>query len=154
MGFTEETDNLDSDFAAVELVPEPDYGKIQDAMGAFGYSFGSADHADTVTAGYPGEGYQRTDLDGEYMMACYGNAEEYANLDPFDDRIKMDCDMSKGASGGPMLIASEASGIQIIGANSQYLADSTTKERINDDHLPSEHGVRAANVIDAVNSGS
>ncbi|MFE4536576.1 trypsin-like serine peptidase [Streptomyces scopuliridis] len=154
VGYTEESDNLESDFAAVELAPEPDYGKIQDAMGAFGYSFGSADHADAVTAGYPGEGYQRTDLDGEYMMACYGNAEDYANFNPFDNRIKMDCDMGKGASGGPMLIASEASGIQIIGANSHYLADSSTKERINDDLLSSEHGVRAANVIDAVNSGS
>ncbi|MER5184440.1 hypothetical protein ABT009_40025 [Streptomyces sp. NPDC002896] len=153
--YTEDTDNLESDFAAVELAPDPTYGKIQDAMGAFGYSFGSgSDYSDVTTAGYPGEGYNRTDLDGEYMMYCYGNAEDYANLNPLDDRIKMDCDMGKGASGGPMVIASDESGLQIIGANSHYIGDASTGERANDDLLSSEHGVRAANVIAAVNDSA
>ncbi|MFI1826181.1 trypsin-like serine peptidase [Streptomyces sp. NPDC020412] len=154
VGYTEQGDSLESDFAAAELAPLAPYGKIVDAMGGFGYSFGSADHPEAVTAGYPGEGYKRTDLDAERMMACYGNAEDNANFNPFDNRIKMDCDMGKGSSGGPMAVQSSTSGIQIIGANSHYLADATTNQRINDDLLSSEHGVRAANVIDAVNAGA
>ncbi|MEV6424759.1 hypothetical protein [Streptomyces sp. NPDC051662] len=104
-----------------------------------------------TTVGFPAEGYNRTDLDGEYMYFCYGNAEDNANFNPLDNRIEMDCDMGRGASGGPLVIASEASGIQIVGANSHYLGDTTTGERANDDLLSSEHGVRAVNVINAVN---
>ncbi|MFE7565518.1 trypsin-like serine peptidase [Streptomyces sp. NPDC057539] len=151
-GYTDDSDNLESDLAAVVLEPEPDYGNIQDAMGALGYSFGSgSDYPEVTTVGYPAEGYNRTDLNGEYMYFCYGNAEDNANFNPLDNRIKMDCDMGKGASGGPLVIASEASGIQIVGANSHYLGDTTTGERANDDLLSSEHGVRAVNVINAVN---
>jgi V8-like Glu-specific endopeptidase len=150
--YTVDGDQLSSDFAAVVLEPEPDYGNIQDAMGALGYSFGSgSDYPEVATVGYPEEGYNRTDFDGEYMYYCTGNAEDYANLNPFDNRIKMDCDMGKGSSGGPLVISSEASGVQIVGANSHALKDATTGQRINDDLLSSEHGVRAVNVINAVN---
>lgn len=150
--YTVDGDQLSSDFAAVVLEPEPDYGNIQDAMGALGYSFGSgSDYPEAATVGYPEEGYKRTDFDGEYMYYCTGNAEDYANFNPFDNRIKMDCDMGKGSSGGPLVISSEASGVQIVGANSHALKDATTGQRINDDLLSSEHGVRAVNVINAVN---
>ncbi|MFD5111647.1 hypothetical protein ACFWNG_04910 [Streptomyces sp. NPDC058391] len=48
--------------------------------------------------GAPEEGYQRTDLNGERAMHCIDETTDATFLDPFDDRIKIDCDMGRGAS--------------------------------------------------------
>jgi V8-like Glu-specific endopeptidase len=148
----EEGDSQTSDMAAVVLAPSDTYGNLQDNIGALGYQFGSVtDYDDAFTVGYPGEGYNRTDMDGEQMMFCYGNTEDASPLWPLDDRLKMDCDMGRGASGGPMFIGALGGNPQIVGANSHYEADATTDERLNDDLFSSTHDDNAVAVINAVN---
>lgn len=151
----EEGDSEESDMAAVVLSPSDTYGNIQDNIGALGYQFGSVtDYDEAFTVGYPGEGYNRTDMDGEQMMYCFGNTEDASSLNPLDDRLKMDCDMGKGASGGPMFIGALSSNPQIVGANSHYESDATTDERLDDDLFSSTHDANAVAVINAVNDSA
>ncbi|WP_406515919.1 hypothetical protein OH809_30230 [Streptomyces sp. NBC_00873] len=153
--YTEGGDQLESDLAAVVLQPLAGYGNLQDNIGGLGYRFGGeTDYADAFTVGYPGEGYNRTDMTGERMMYCRGNTEDLWWWVPTDDRVKMDCDMGKGASGGPMFIGAFNYNPQIIGANSHYQEDATTGKRVNDDLISSLHDLNAANVINAVNDSA
>ncbi|MDN0194539.1 hypothetical protein [Streptomyces sp. S.PNR 29] len=151
----EDGDHQSADLAAVVLQPNTTYGRLQDNVGALGYQFGSVtDHQDAFTVGYPGEGYQRTDMDGEQMMYCYGNTEDAQPFWPLDDRLKMDCDMGKGASGGPMFIGALGGNPQIVGANSHYESDATTGERISDDLFSSLHDANAVAVINEVDASA
>lgn len=144
---------LDADMGSVVLDPLEPYGKIQDAMGAFGYKFSfDTDYSDVFTFGYPSEGYQRPDSDfrdGQYLMFCYGNTEDALPGIPLDNRLEMDCDMGEGSSGGPYLIG-YPNGIQIVGANSH--TEGKGADRRNDDLYSAEHANHAAAVIDAVNA--
>ncbi|MEO3754744.1 hypothetical protein [Streptomyces sp. B6B3] len=58
---------------------------------------------------------------GEVLMYCYGDAVDAASWLFFDDRLKTDCDMGDGSSGGPFLVDDE--GITIAGANSHTDGD-------------------------------
>lgn len=146
-------DAINSDYAALVLNDHPTHGKLQDKVGAFGYYFGEniTDHSDVYDAGYPGEGYNRTDMNGARMMYCSGNTVDASSFNPFDDRMSMDCDMGKGASGGPMVIGNNSGNAQIIGTNSHYM-DDDAGNRASDDLFSSEHDTKAGNTIDAANS--
>ncbi|MCX5334507.1 MULTISPECIES: serine protease [unclassified Streptomyces] len=151
----EDGDTTDSDMAAVVLAPHADYGNLQDNIGGLGYQFGSVtDYSDVFAVGYPGEGYQRTDMDAEQMMYCFGNTEDAAPLWPLDDRLKMDCDMGAGSSGGPMFIGALGGNPQIVGAISHHEVDATTNERTNDDLFSAAHSSNAVAVIDEVNASA
>ncbi|GGJ24214.1 trypsin-like serine peptidase [Streptomyces brasiliensis] len=144
---------FDADFGAAILTPLPEYGNIQDAIGAYGYRFYSgSDYNDIVDFGYPADGYNRPDSDfngGKELMFCQGNVEDAFKFNPLDDRMKMDCDMGHGASGGPMLTGFPQN-IKIVGANSH--GESDEADVLTSDNLySSEHGSRAVFVIDTVN---
>ncbi|QLH26600.1 serine protease [Streptomyces sp. Rer75] len=141
------------DMAAFVVAPDPVQGNLADAVGHFGYNFGSGpDHSDAYDWGYPAHGYDRPDSDfneGKYMMYCTGDTEDAENNWPWDDRVKMDCDMGKGASGGPLVTGAPDGNIQIIGANSHYEADDDDN-RVSDDLFSSEHGDNAVQLIEDV----
>ncbi|MDO0938955.1 trypsin-like serine protease [Streptomyces sp. DG2A-72] len=142
----------DADYAAVVLNDHPTWGKLQDNVGAFGYTFTEnlTDHPEVYAAGYPGEGYNRTDLNAERMMYCYGDTVDAGPWNPLDDRMSMDCDMGKGASGGPMIEGKNTSDPRIIGAISHYVTDDAG-DRNSDDLFSSEHDSKAANTMSAAN---
>lgn len=85
-------------------------------------------------------------MDGYTQFFCTGNVVDAANLNPFDDRLEMDCDMGSGASGGPMATTEG----QIVGANSHVEVDDSG-ERINDNLYSSNHGSQAVAVINRIN---
>jgi V8-like Glu-specific endopeptidase len=142
----------DADYAAVVLNDHPTWGKLQDNVGAFGYAFTEnvTDHAEVYAAGYPGEGYNRTDLTGERMMYCYGDTVDADPWNPFDDRMSMDCDMGGGSSGGPWIEGKNTSDPRIIGAVSHHEEDAAGN-RISDNQFSSEHDSKAANTMSAAN---
>ncbi|MFJ8697531.1 hypothetical protein [Streptomyces roseolilacinus] len=151
--WTQDGDQFEADMAAIVLNPHPDHGTLLDAVGfAFGYQFteNGTDYANTAAVGYPVKGYQRTDLDGERLMYCAGDTTDASFLNPFDDRIKIDCDMGEGASGGPYVWGPQ-NDPRIVGATSHYEADKDTKQRVSDDMFSSEHGTYAAAVINTAN---
>ncbi|MEV5610412.1 hypothetical protein [Streptomyces sp. NPDC052225] len=153
--WTNDGDSKTADLAAIVLKSDATYGNLQDDVGGLGYVFGTeTDHADVTTYGYPGDGYHRTDMTGERMMFCHGDTEDAVDWWPLDDRLKMDCDMGHGASGGPMFTGALSGNPQIVGANSHFEADASTGERLNDDLFSSQHDVLASNVIDKANSYS
>ncbi|MFJ9591000.1 trypsin-like serine peptidase [Streptomyces acidicola] len=141
---------IDADMGSVILKPLAPYGNIQDAMGGYGYSFSfNTDYDDVYTLGYPTEGYNRPASDfnnGEYMMYCQGNTEDAFPFNFLDNRLKMDCDMGQGSSGGPFLTGISQD-IKIVGANSHTAGD----PRSSDDLFSSEHANHAIAVINAVN---
>lgn len=153
--WTSGADVYDSDMGAVIVVPETGSNSLQTTVGAWGYQFdGTTSYTNARSYGYPADGYNRPDSDfaeGEYMMYCEGNTVDAANFNPFDDRLKLDCDMGHGASGGPMAIGIGSSNIQIIGVNSHRDADSNGNF-INNWQYSSNHGSTAASVINAVNN--
>ncbi|MFE1952157.1 trypsin-like serine peptidase [Streptomyces sp. NPDC059524] len=119
--WTADGDMFWGDMAAFTVVPPAGYTNLTDTLGAFGYKFGSGpDWSDIIDAGFPGDGYQRTDMDGFTQFYCTGNAQDATPFFPVDDRLEVDCDMGHGASGGPM---STPEG-QIVGANSHGEEDS------------------------------
>ncbi|WP_312004812.1 hypothetical protein [Streptomyces sp. B1866] len=143
----------DNDLGALVLNRDSRYGNIQDAIGAWGYRFdGGTAHSNTYSYGYPADGYNRpqSDFDGEHLMYCQGKTVDADNLNPSDDRLRMDCDMGHGASGGPM-----ATGVpdspKIVGSNSHRRADS--HHHWVDNHLfSSNHGREAVAVIRLVDN--
>jgi hypothetical protein len=151
--WTQDGDTREADMAAIVLNSDPVLGTLENAVGAaFGHQFAenATDYANVAAIGYPVEGYQRNDLDGERMMYCAGDTTDASFLNPFDDRLKIDCDMGHASSGGPYIWGPQ-NDPRIIGAISHHEADATTLERINDDLFSSEHGTYAAAVINAVN---
>jgi V8-like Glu-specific endopeptidase len=151
--WTASHDSENADLAAIVLKSDATYGNLQDNVGGLGYVFGSVtDYSDAATYGYPGDGYHRTDMTGQRMMFCYGNTEDADPWWPTDDRLKMDCDMGHGASGGPMFIGALNYNPQIVGANSHYESDATTGERLNDDLFSSLHDDQAVAVINQANT--
>lgn len=56
-------DVYDADMGAVVLQPNSSYGNLQDYVGAFGCTFGNADHGNAHSFGYPANGYNRPDSD-------------------------------------------------------------------------------------------
>ncbi|MEU5002433.1 trypsin-like peptidase domain-containing protein [Streptomyces sp. NPDC021622] len=145
--WTHEENYLTADLAAFTVTPPDGYGNLADSVGALGYKFGDgSDFDDVIDYGYPGVGYQRTDLDGKDMLYCTGNVVDAVNWFPLDNRLEMDCDMGEGASGGPMFTPSW----QLVGANSHHDIDDND-QRVNDNLYSSEHGSEAVKVIDAIN---
>ncbi|MER8073759.1 hypothetical protein ABTZ59_36670 [Streptomyces sp. NPDC094034] len=152
--WTQDGDEYEADMAAIVLNTHTSRGTLESAVGAaFGYRFteNETDYPDTLAIGYPNEGYQRTDLNGERMMHCVGETTDASFLNPFDDRIKMDCDMGRGASGGPYVYGEDPFDPRIVGASSHYEGNLTTGQRNSDDLFSSEHGAYAAAVINTAN---
>ncbi|MFE7127521.1 trypsin-like serine peptidase [Streptomyces sp. NPDC057617] len=145
--WTADGDYDDADLAAFNVAVPPGYTSLTAAVGALGYRFGAgSDFSDVISSGYPGEGYNRTDMDGFIHFYCTGNAEDAFDWNPLDNRVKIDCDMGRGASGGP-IFTTEA---QIISANSHYESENDTRR--NDDLFGSEHGDQAVAVINEINA--
>ncbi|MGW1711015.1 trypsin-like serine peptidase [Streptomyces sp. NPDC002206] len=144
---------FNADFGAVIVDSLEGYETTQDALGGFGYRFGfGSDYNQVYDFGDPGHGYNRPDSDfneAANSFYCYGNAEDAFNWNPLDNRIKVDCDMGEGSSGGPLLDGFPQN-IKIVGANSHYEVNDAD-ERISDDLYSSEHGSRATSVINTVN---
>ncbi|MGW2767359.1 trypsin-like serine peptidase [Streptomyces sp. NPDC001275] len=146
--WTADSDFEDADMAAFNVAVPSGYTSLTAAVGAMGYRFGAgSDFPDVIDSGFPGEGYNRTDMDGFKQFYCTGNAEDASNWNPLDDRVKVDCDMGKGSSGGP-IATPEA---QIISANSHYETEADGVTRKNDDLFGSEHGGNAVAVINEIN---
>ncbi|MFI2030509.1 hypothetical protein [Streptomyces buecherae] len=123
------------------------YTSLTADVGVLGYRFGAGSDFDSViSSGFPGEGYQRTDMDGFTHFFCTGNAEDAFDWNPLDDRVKIDCDMGQGASGGAIFTTRG----QIISVNSHYESEDGARE--NDDLFGSEHGDEAVAVIDEINA--
>ncbi|MEV0175719.1 trypsin-like peptidase domain-containing protein [Streptomyces sp. NPDC050803] len=148
----ESGDVYTADYAALVLDDHPVWGKLQDNVGAFGYTFTAnlTDHAEVYAAGYPGEGYNRTDLTGERMMYCYGDTVDAFSWNPLDDRMSMDCDMGGGSSGGPWIEGKNSTDPRIIGTVSHHEEDEAGN-RISDNQFSSEHDSKAANTMTAAN---
>ncbi|MGP4084430.1 trypsin-like serine peptidase [Streptomyces sp. KR55] len=118
--WTADGDVLWADMAAFTVTAPPEYTNLTDTVGALGYNFGSGpDWSDIIDSGFPGEGYQRTDMDGFTQFYCTGNAEDANPYFFVDERLKFDCDMGHGASGGPMATPEG----QIVGTNSHGEGD-------------------------------
>ncbi|MFD3946366.1 hypothetical protein [Streptomyces sp. NPDC058579] len=152
--WTQDGDHDEADMAAIVLNSHANHGTLVDAVGvAFGYLFteNRTDYAPVATMGYPMQGYKRADLDGMRQMYCMGNTTDASPLNPFDDRIKLDCDMGQGSSGGPFAIQAGPNDPRIVGTNSHYDADKDTRQRVSDDLFSSEHGSHAAAVINMAN---
>ncbi|MEV6201361.1 hypothetical protein AB0M64_15440 [Streptomyces sp. NPDC051771] len=150
--WTQDGDAYEADIAAVVLNPRLD-GNLEDVVGyAFGYLFteNRTDYAGAAVMGYPAEGYQRSDLDGERLMYCAGDTTDAFPLNPFDDRIKLDCDMGRGVSGGAFVWGPQ-NDPRIVGAASHVALDDAGR-RVSDDLFSSEHGSYAAAVINTVNN--
>ncbi|WP_141724770.1 trypsin-like serine peptidase [Streptomyces niveus] len=74
--WTQDKDYNEGDLAAFTVKAPAGCTNLADTVGALGYRFGDgSDWSDIIDSGFPGEGYNRTD---------------------------MDCDMGSGASGGAM----------------------------------------------------
>lgn len=142
--WTSDGESLASDMAAFTVSVPEGYTSLTDAVGALGYKFGyGPDWPDIIDSGFPGEGYNRTDMDGFTQFYCTGDTVDATDFLPLDDRLEMDCDMGKGASGGPMVNMDA----QIVGANSHV--DATPRD--NDNLYSSEHGDNAVAVINRIN---
>ncbi|MFF6888746.1 trypsin-like serine peptidase [Streptomyces sp. NPDC012421] len=149
--WTQDGDAQEADVAAVVLNPRLD-GNLEDVVGyALGYLFteNRTDYGGAAVMGYPGEGYQRSDLDGERLMYCAGDTTDAFPINPFDDRIKFDCDMGRGVSGGPFVWGPQ-NDPRIVGAASHVALDDAD-QRISDDLFSSEHGSHAAALINTAN---
>ncbi|WP_329078627.1 hypothetical protein [Streptomyces niveus] len=100
--WTQDKDYNEGDLAAFTVKAPAGYTNLADTVGALGYRFGDgSDWSDIIDSGFPGEGYNRTDMDGYTQFFCTGNVVDAANLNPFDDRLEMDCDMGSGAPAAP-----------------------------------------------------
>ncbi|WP_406416766.1 hypothetical protein OH809_37665 [Streptomyces sp. NBC_00873] len=118
--WTADGDVLWADMAAFTVAAPPEYTNLTNTVGALGYNFGSGpDWSDIIDSGFPGEGYQRTDMDGFTQFYCTGNAEDANPYLFIDERLEFDCDMGHGASGGPMATPEG----QIVGTNSHGEGD-------------------------------
>lgn len=145
--WTQDQDYYEGDMAAFTVKAPSGYTNLADTVGALGYRFGDgSDWSDIIDSGFPGDGYNRTDMDGYTQFFCTGDVVDAANLNPFDNRLEMDCDMGHGASGGPMATTEG----QIVGANSHVELDDND-ERINDNLYSSDHGSQAIAVINRIN---
>ncbi|MFF9017364.1 trypsin-like serine peptidase [Streptomyces sp. NPDC014870] len=152
--WTQDGDRDEADMAAIVLNSHPSHGTLLDAVGVtFGYLFAenATDYAQAATIGYPMQGYQRADLDGTRQMYCMGGTTDASPLNPFDDRIKLDCDMGQGASGGPYAVQAGPNDPRIVGTGSHYEMDRDTMQRVSDDLFSSEHGSHAAALINTAN---
>ncbi|MEU3559654.1 hypothetical protein [Kitasatospora sp. NPDC006786] len=152
--WADESDNLWGDMGGGIVAPLSQYGNLQEWVGAYGYRFNSESDINGVTAiGYPVDGYNRPSSEfhnGAKPMYCHGNAFDAGNWNPFDDRLKLPCDMGHGASGGPV-IADLNGNSQIVGANSHRLADSNNNW-VDNYMYSSNHGSSAAGVMSWLNS--
>ncbi|MCA2218437.1 trypsin-like serine peptidase [Jidongwangia harbinensis] len=146
-------DTKDSDMGAIVLTP-PGSTTLEDAVGAYGYTFGgSTAYASVRTYGYPEKGYNRPDSDfaeGEYMMFCEGNTVDAATSSATDDRLRMSCDMGAGSSGGPLATGVGTNNIRIVGTNSSR--DIQNGKYINNWLYSSNHGANAVELINRVNN--
>jgi V8-like Glu-specific endopeptidase len=133
------------DIGSVSFNPQPGLGNLQDRVGAQGYHFGYGQNFTELNDfGYPDEGYQRTDFNGELLWYCNGNSVR----SQFDDQLVMDCDMKAGSSGGPWLQDFQAARGwgYIVGTNSGNRGD--IKE------FSANHGNAATDVYNFVVSRS
>ncbi|MEV4707809.1 hypothetical protein [Actinoplanes sp. NPDC049316] len=151
----EDRDYESSDLGALIVVPETGSANLQDTVGGWGHNFrGGTAYTNARSFGYPASGYNRPDSDffnGEYMMYCEGNTIDADNNNPFDDRIRMSCDMGGGASGGPIATGVGSSNVQIVGSNSHRDGDANGNY-VNNHLYSSNHYNNAAVVINALNS--
>ncbi|GGV85138.1 hypothetical protein GCM10010294_64340 [Streptomyces griseoloalbus] len=148
--WTQDKDYDEGDLAAFTVEAPTGYTNLTDTVGAFGYKFGyGSDWPDIIDSGFPGEGYNRTDMDGYTQFYCTGDVVDAMNWNPLDNRLEMNCDMGAGASGGPMATTEG----QIVGANSHVEIDDQD-QRINDLLYSSDHGDQAVAVINAINDAN
>ncbi|MDJ1136828.1 trypsin-like serine peptidase [Streptomyces iconiensis] len=144
-------DNGDHEFdlAGVEFRSQSTHGDLQAAVGAQGYKFGYGRDWDDVTdLGFPGDGYQRTDFDGQLLWYCQGKAEDSG---PFwDDRMVTRCDMGRGSSGGPWLAELDPSNGhgRIVGVNSHR--NGKNGQYVDNNLYSADHGDAAINVYNNI----
>ncbi|MBT2423424.1 hypothetical protein J7F01_41335 [Streptomyces sp. ISL-22] len=144
-----------SDMGALIVKKDLALGNLQDLVGGYGYNFSDGpEHTDVHSFGYPADGYNRPDSDfnnGEYMMYCRGNTVDGGPWNLLDERLRMNCDMGHGSSGGPMVTGVAAGNIQIVGVNSHRHVDSNGNW--SDNYLfSSEHASEARSLIYKINS--
>lgn len=148
--WTQDKDYDEGDLAAFTVEAPAGYTNLTATVGALGYKFGyGSDWPDIIDSGFPGEGYNRTDMDGYTQFYCTGDVVDAMDWNPFDNRLEMNCDMGAGASGGPMATTEG----EIVGANSHIETDDQD-QRINDHLYSSDHGDQAVAVINAINDAN
>ncbi|MFG2919702.1 trypsin-like serine peptidase [Kitasatospora sp. NPDC048298] len=152
--WADDSDHLWGDMGGGIVTAQSEYGNLQDWIGAYGYRFNSASDINGVTSlGYPVDGYNRPNSEfqnGSKPMYCHGNAVDAGNWNPFDNRLKLACDMGHGASGGP-IVADFQGNSQIVGTNSHRVADESGNWTENYMYS-SNHGGNAVGVINWLNS--
>jgi V8-like Glu-specific endopeptidase len=137
--------NFDFDLGAVSFNPQPGRGALQDRVGAQGYHFGYGQNFTNLNNfGYPAQGYQRTDFDGQRLWYCNSNSTR----SQFDDLLVMNCDMKAGCSGGPWLqdLQRSRGWGYIVGTNSHNRGDIR--------EFSANHGAAATNLYNLLVSRS
>ncbi|MFB7264186.1 hypothetical protein ACFCXH_18835, partial [Streptomyces nojiriensis] len=105
--------------------------------------------------GYPGDGYDRPNSDysgAAYQRFCTGPTVDSGPGNPLDQRLKLNCEMDHGASGGPV-VKNLTTDARIVGANSHREADANANANANwvDTYMySSEHGAQARSVYGAI----
>ncbi|RBQ16102.1 hypothetical protein DP939_31245 [Spongiactinospora rosea] len=143
--------NFSYDLAAVAFSPQAARGNLSDYVGSQGYKFGFGQEFQNVHAfGYPQDGYQRTDFTGNDLWYCVGNTHRVSDT---DDRMRIECDMFHGSSGGPWLEDLQLSRGwgYIIGINSHRYVDGNGNP-IDIYMYSPNHGDAAINVHNAVSN--
>ncbi|MFF1373326.1 trypsin-like serine peptidase [Streptomyces virginiae] len=150
----QDSDVITGDMAAFTVRADPTLGGfVQDVVGAYGYEFrsNSPENGFVHSIGYPGDGYGRPNSDysgGAYQRFCTGPTVDAAPGNPLDQRLKLNCEMGHGASGGPM-VKNLTGDARIVGVNSHRKADSNGNW-VDNYMYSSEHGSQARSVYSAI----
>ena len=152
-GWVDDKSN-DYDLGAVVLKSQlQPGGNLQDRVGAFGYKFGYGEKfSDVLMLGYPGTTYparEHEDLDAEHLWYCLNDTDNESGW--WADRIQTECDMRKGASGGPWVDEMNprtGKGGKIIGTHSGSIALGDWESR---EIYSASHGDAAIEVINTAN---
>ncbi len=102
---------LANDHGSVIVAPSATGQSVEDAVGSFGISLFGSPRQSWRAYGYPAE----TPFDGERLFTCDSPTTILdASIDPAG--IGIDCEMTGGASGGPLVIA----GTTLVASNASY----------------------------------
>ncbi len=148
VGWQDDQD-YDLDIAAIAFWPSGQRGNLQTTLGSQGYRFGfGEDFANVHEFGYPADGYNRTDFTGLNLWYCQGEVEGESI---FNDTMEAQCDMGRGASGGPWVedLQTSRGWGYIIGSSSHRDGDENGNF-INNSLYAAESGDGAINVYNDV----
>ncbi|WP_456240154.1 trypsin-like serine peptidase [Actinopolyspora lacussalsi] len=143
-------ENRDWEYDIAAFAVFPQSSDLEYRVGSQGYRFNAGqEFTDVRVFGYPAAGYQRTDFNGELLWYCRGDTVDASSWNPLNEKVRTDCDMHSGASGGPWIDDMNSNGLgYVIGASSHRQTDPDTGDLINNYFFSSNHGDAAINVYE------